>query len=57
MKFILTIDLGNDAMQTNADIADALRTAAFKIQNNYEETEGSIFDENGNRVGSWSIAE
>lgn len=71
MKFVLEIELGNDAMQTANDIARALHNAAGTIG-----SEGLVFgdgqdeipfdyipkpqtvvirDDNGNAVGSWEI--
>jgi hypothetical protein len=51
-KFILTIELGNDAMQTEMDIANALREIASRITLTGKDG-GVIRDENGNTVGSW----
>lgn len=59
----LTIELGNDAMRTGADIARALRSAADYLDSFYEidyvdEWYGLgayILDLNGNRVGRWGI--
>ena len=52
-KFTLEITLGNDAMQTPEDIADALQKAASHIQAGYGN--GNIYDLNGNAVGSYAI--
>lgn len=52
-EFTLKINLGNDAMQTPEDIAEALETIAARLRAGKEE--GTIRDENGNRVGSWSL--
>lgn len=57
--FSLTIRLGNDAMQTPADIAAALRDVADRLADGYDPVselgphEGVIRDVNGNRVGTW----
>lgn len=57
--FTLRIELGNDAMQTAQDIAEALRDTAVRIGYGAvigtTET-GRIHDANGNEVGQWSIA-
>ena len=50
--FRLGIELGNDAMQTPEDVADALRDIADRIERG-DLTGGGIRDENGNTVGSW----
>jgi hypothetical protein len=56
MTFTLKIKLGNEAMQTGEDIAEALQRIAGKLKyigypssNDY----GNIRDVNGNRVGEW----
>ena len=52
--FKLEIRLGNDAMQTAADIAEALeRVAVGDIHGG--SGSGLIFDYNGNSVGVWSL--
>ncbi len=55
MPFNLRIELGNAAMQTPEDIADALRSVANKLESG--NTEGSIRDLNGNTVGEFKIEE
>lgn len=54
--FTLTLKMGNAAMMTPADVADALRRAAYWIEE-YETAEAdtarSILDQNGQRVGEW----
>lgn len=52
-EFTLTIKLGNDAMQTRRDIADALRAVVDKLESGA--LDGKIFDTNGNKVGSWEV--
>lgn len=58
-EFRLTIRLGNAEMQSNEHIAEALREAADKLDNNAGPAEPghavSIFDINGNRVGQYKI--
>ena len=69
MRFTLKIELGNAAMLTGDDLAAALRKVADKVENesthsqNYDgenqidEMEGRVYDENGNKVGTWTIVE
>lgn len=52
-QFTLSITLGNDAMQTNEDIADALYDVAEDVA---LATSGKVFDRNGNQVGNWRIS-
>jgi len=55
-RFTLTIQLGNDAMQTWGDIANALRDTARRIEIDHDVESGDsapIHDLNGNRVGKW----
>jgi hypothetical protein len=53
--FTLTIKLGNDAMQTGDDIADALMAVASKVRSGHEQ--GRIQDENGNTVGEFGVTD
>ena len=60
MRFVLTIELGNDAMSTDGHIATALKQAAKSIlsyQDRIPEIgdSGPIRDVNGNRIGSWHV--
>lgn len=61
MRFILEIELGNDAMQTYADVLGAFSESirAFQRMDNASECEDkdgwSILDLNGNRVGYWRV--
>lgn len=55
-RFSLSIAVGNDAMQTRDDVAKALRLAADAMQAGLAD-EGTIRDDNGNRVGSWIFAD
>lgn len=66
LKFTLSIELGNDAMQTPGDIAEALRKVAAHLTNpgNWEQgpvetTSGSIciMDTNGNGVGQFRVTQ
>jgi hypothetical protein len=59
MKFTLEIELGNDAMQTNDDIAKSLQTLAHRLsQMHRDPVDGdkwNIRDANGNTVGKWEV--
>lgn len=60
MKFRLEIELGNDAMRTGADVADALRGVAHRIDSLSETPKemgpaGMVYDANGNAVGDWVV--
>lgn len=51
--FQLTIKLGNDAMQSSYDIAEALTIVTRNLIRG--DDSGIIIDNNGNRVGNWVI--
>jgi hypothetical protein len=51
-QFALAIDIGNDAMQSAEDIADALRDVAALLYQG--QTSGPIHDVNGNTVGRFT---
>jgi hypothetical protein len=63
MKFTLTIELGNDAMQSYQDLRDALKQVATKLGSRQHCMKGTpsdgdgskVMDENGNSVGEWKI--
>jgi hypothetical protein len=60
MKFVLDIELGNDAMQNWSDIAWALYDVARGIRTEapmIASCGARIKDVNGNTVGSWSIVD
>ena len=61
MRFTLEIEMGNEAMQTYADIAFAVRRVFPDFANRSEEVEegenGNLYDENGNKVGSRAVSE
>ena len=59
MRFLLSIELGNDAMRTRKDIVRALRSVATSMVGGVPEDgdSGAIRDENGNRVGGWHVEE
>lgn len=52
--FTLKIDLGNAAMGTPEDVADALRSIASDVADGDES--GIIRDLNGNTVGRWTVS-
>ncbi len=58
MKLTITLQFGNDAMQTyseaRAAIAHALRTGALKPRDG---DGGKLMDLNGNSVGAWEVSE
>jgi len=55
-KFELTINLGNDAMQTPEDVSRALRIAADSLSKYGTDLDhGGIWDDNGNRAGEWKF--
>lgn len=51
--FRLTIVMGNDAMSTPDDVADALDRVAARLRAG--STSGSVLDANGNRVGDFEF--
>jgi hypothetical protein len=56
--FKLTIELGNEAMQTPEDVAEALQAVARELERLSGSwpragAEGKIRDVNGNTVGKW----
>lgn len=56
-KFVLNIELGDDAMQEPAHVAEALRELAERIDElEPDETDasGKVLDDNGNTVGEWT---
>jgi hypothetical protein len=62
MKFMLTITLGNEAMQTGDHVAQALRETAERVEQTwgddlaqYTRIVNDIFDANGNNVGRWEV--
>jgi hypothetical protein len=61
MKFVVEIELGNDAMRTGDDVADALKKIAKHVAQ-YDDIECGIYsdienrkvyDVNGNKVGTY----
>lgn len=51
--FTIVINLGNDAMGTPDDVAQALKEIARKLEVGY--TDGTIRDYNGNAVGRFDF--
>jgi hypothetical protein len=57
-EFRLMIELGNAAMQTPDQVADALRRVAAKLSDRGDfdgDESGTFRDYNGNTVGKWSV--
>lgn len=54
-KFTLTVELGNAAMETVNDVADALIATAAKLQETERAEDGIIRDDNGNTVGGYKF--
>lgn len=54
-NFEMALHLGNVAMASAGDVADALRKVAQRLENGH--TASSILDANGNTVGGWFLAE
>jgi hypothetical protein len=60
-KFKLEIELGNDAMQDQTDIATSLKKIASDLMckrffgEEVVPEKQNIFDRNGNRVGFWRV--
>ncbi len=52
-EFSLRIELGNAAMSTPEQVAQALRKAADAVETHRED--GPILDLNGNSVGRWAV--
>ncbi len=50
--FNLEIKLGNDVMRTKYDVIDALAKIVDKIE---PDSDGTIRDINGNKVGFWNF--
>lgn len=52
-QFTLKIEIGNDAMQNNEDIVQALHSVIAKLESGSQY--GNIKDINGNTVGNFSL--
>ena len=61
MKIVIEVNMGNQAMQTYADVRRAIQCSlAVSTYGNEEPKEGDgrrIFDLNGQSVGKWSVEE
>jgi len=56
MKFLLELELGNDAMSCGWDVANALKNVASDVNFDKELTGcATIRDLNGNTVGKWEV--
>jgi hypothetical protein len=58
-KFMLSIELDNDAMQTGDEVAEVLSKVARQVDGlEYfvPGLYGNLRDENGNLVGSWQVS-
>lgn len=61
MKFILEIELGNDAMESGSDVGEALINEGRKLASCWSEEllrkgdDARIKDINGDTIGSWRI--
>lgn len=57
MTFTLTIELGNDAMQTGFDVTRVLVEVGYKLDRHplTKVDGGNILDANGNSVGQWEV--
>ena len=56
--FKLSIELGNDAMESPAHVAEALRELAVVIDRldpHGSSAKGKVYDDNGNLVGKWDF--
>lgn len=63
-KFVLELEIGNDAMITSGDIARALAKVGKAIVAEYGQKRSlrpvhsrTVRDDNGNTVGGWNIVE
>lgn len=57
MRFVLSIEMGNEAMRTPEDVSDALVKLGARLARRESDGQGLISDENGNTVGQWFIAD
>ena len=59
MRLVLEINLGNAAMQTGRDVADALGQVVHRVEDNLLPLRsgdgGTIHDANGNATGTWTV--
>lgn len=60
LELRIVIRLGNDAMQSGADVAAALRAIAADVDAHdtmVPTHAATVWDVNGNRVGQWKVGE
>jgi hypothetical protein len=57
MIFVLTIELGNEEMQTPDNVADALKSVIMRLSEQEKFEGGKIHDINGNTVGAYRVLE
>jgi hypothetical protein len=62
MRFVLQIEIGNDAMQTWSEIRRAVHKAVDRFAGSgfdpeTDELGNKILDDNGNTVGSWKVVD
>jgi hypothetical protein len=63
MKFFIKIEIGNDAMDSHQNLANAIKKVAERIESEQydihpdDEYEIPIVDENGNTVGKWGFGD
>ena len=55
-KITITIELGNDEMKTDRDVANALRALADRVRQNGLEKVTRVMDGNGNTVGKVEVS-
>lgn len=61
MRFFININMGNDAMKSADDLANAIKKVADRIASEQydidpdDEYEVPINDDNGNTVGEWGF--
>lgn len=55
MKFTLEINMGNETMSSQYDVAEAVRKVSHHLTTRPGEDIGSIMDLNGNKVGEWAF--
>lgn len=56
-RFILEIELGNDAMRLDSDIAECIRDVATRVERYGVKPRNEIRDINGNTVGHYEVRE
>lgn len=55
-RFVLTIELGNEGMQSSEHVADRLRAVAGRLDlHGFADAWPAVLDLNGNTVGGWEV--